>query len=235
MQEEREKTLVVWRTWGVALTERYKETWFDRHFRFSAPLAIVLFLFAVFVVQPLAVRYATSRASNPVDDIVLSNTPIYDVGVFFVYGMFALIAFGILLLLAHPKRIPFVLHSLTLFIIIRALFVSMTHIGPYPIEGIYDYGETIMKIFFGKDLFFSGHAGAPFLLALIFWQEPWLRYLFLVWSGFFGVIVLLGHVHYTIDVFAAFFITYGIYHIALWLFPKEHALFLSQGKPRNIL
>ena len=46
-----------------------------------------------------------------------------------------------------------------------------------------------------------------------------LRYLFLAWSVFFGIVVLLGHLHYTIDVLSAFFITYGIVDIAKWLFP----------------
>jgi hypothetical protein len=215
--------------WYTVLIERYKEGWFDRHVRFSAALSIVLFLFSVFVVQPAAVQYATERASNAVTDIILSNIPVYNVDEFFVYGMFLLVAVVAGLLLAHPKRIPFVLHALTLFVLIRAAFVSMTHIGPpYSVQITSDFGEVITKIFFGADLFFSGHTGAPFLLALIFWQKPRLRYLFLAWSVFFGSIVLLGHFHYTIDVAAAFFITYGIYHLSLWLFPKEHTLFCSE-------
>lgn len=213
--------------WYLRVWRRHRESWFDRHFRFSAPLSLAFFLGAVFVVQPFAVRFATSRASNAVEDIILSNIPIFDVGVFFVYGMFLLVAVITVLLLMHPKRLPFVLHALTLFIVIRAAFVSMTHIGPYPIAGVYDFGETITKIFFGGDLFFSGHVGAPFLMALAFWHLPRLRYLFLAWSLFFAAVVLLGHVHYTIDVFAAFFITYGIFQLALWLFPKEYTLFRS--------
>jgi len=41
-------------------------------------------------------------------------------------------------------------------------------------------------------------------------------------------VVLLGHLHYTIDVFSAFFITYGIVEIAKWLWPKEWELFLLE-------
>lgn len=219
------QTVIAERSWRVILVERYKETWLDRYVRFSVPLSLSLFLASIFIVQPLAVKYATERASNPVDDIILSNIPAFNVDELFVYGMFLLVAVVTLLLLANPKRIPFVLHTLTLFVLIRAAFVSMTHLGPFPTQTAVDFGETITKIFFGADLFFSGHTGSPFLLALIFWQEKRLRYLFLTWSIFFAVVVLLGHVHYTIDVFAAFFITYTIYHLALWLFPKEHVLF----------
>jgi len=77
------------------------------------------------------------------------------------------------------------------------------------------------------DLFFSGHTGYPFLCALISWKQKYLRYFFILSSVFFGTISLLGHYHYTIDVFAAFFITYGIYQISLNLFKKEYKVFLE--------
>lgn len=222
--------ITVTESWRLRIWRRYKESWFDRYVRFSAPLSFIIFLFAIFTVQPLAIRFANETATNPVGDIILSNTPVFNVGVFFVYGMFLLVAFITLLCLNHPKRIPFVLHSLTLFILIRCVFVSLTHVGAFDTQAVSTFGPIITRAFFGADHFFSGHAGSPFLMALIFWQRKDLRYIFLAWSAFFSIIVLLGHLHYTIDVLAAFFITYGIYHISLWLFPKEHALFLQARK-----
>jgi hypothetical protein len=190
-------------------------------------LSLGIFLVAVFGVQPYAIEFANETATSPVGDIILSNTPVFNVGSYFVYGMFLLVAFIGVLCLYHPKRIPFVLHSLTLFVLIRSVFVSLTHIGNFTTQAVSTFGPGITLQFFGADHFFSGHAGAPFLMALIFWQNKTLRYVFLVWSAFFSVIVLLGHLHYSIDVASAFFITYGIYHMALWLFPREWSLFLS--------
>jgi len=43
-------------------------------------------------------------------------------------------------------------------------------------------------------------------------------------SLIFGAAVLFGHLHYSIDVFAAFFITYAIFHIAQKFFPKDYKL-----------
>ncbi len=223
-----EQSVFVWRTWSVALLQRYRETWFDRHFRFSTPIALLLFVLSITINYYIGL-YATNKASNYVDDIILSNIPVFDVDFFFVYGAIALIVAILLLCVQHPKRIPFVLHSLTLFILIRAVFVSLTHLGPFPTAILIEDPQLFFTKYFifGGDLFFSGHTGIPFLMALVFWHRPVLRYLFLIWSLFFGVIVLMGHLHYSIDVLAAPFITYGIYHIALWLFPKERALFLS--------
>ena len=214
--------------WYIAVIRRYKESWFDRHVRFSIPLSFILFLLAIFVVQPLAIEYANEVATNPVGDIILSNIPVFNVGVYFVYGMFLLIASVTILCLLYPRRAAFTLHSLTLFVLIRSMFVSLTHVGGFTTEAVSNFGPGITQMFFGADHFFSGHAGAPFLMALMYWHSPTLRYLFLAWSVFFSIIVLLGHLHYTIDVLAAYFITYGIYHFALWLFPKERFYFLSE-------
>lgn len=64
-----------------------------------------------------------------------------------------------------------------------------------------------------NDLFFSAHTGLPFLLALEFWDNKILRYIFLLSSLGGATLVFLGHIHYSIDVLAAFFITYSVFQI----------------------
>jgi hypothetical protein len=213
--------------WHVALVRRYKESWFDRNFRFSAPVAVAAFGLAL-LVNFWAIQQATHNASNRVDDIILSNVPVFEVDGLFIYGTFVVIAYTVVILLWHPKRIPFALHSLTLFILIRSAFTLMTHLGAPEATYVSDFGETITKAFFGADQFFSGHTGMPFIGALAFWGiDNRVRNFFFASSFYFAVIVLLGHIHYTIDVASAFFITYGIYHICLHLFPKERVLFVQ--------
>lgn len=219
-----EVVVVRWKEWHTAIIRRHKEHWLERTFRRSSILAIAMFIGSL-AVQGWAVTFATEKASNPVTDLILSNTKALDVDFFFVWGMVLLIAFISYLCLVKPKRIPFVLHSLTLFIVIRSMFVSLTHISPFPEHTVIDFGTAVTKVFFGADLFFSGHTGAPFLMALIFWNNIKLRYIFLAWSLFFAGVVLLGHLHYSIDVASAFFITFAIYHIALKFFPEEKTMF----------
>ncbi len=60
-----------------------------------------------------------------------------------------------------------------------------------PERSALDTNSIIQMFTFGSDLFFSGHTGAPFLLALIFWKQPALRAVFLGASGVFAVSVLL--------------------------------------------
>jgi membrane-associated phospholipid phosphatase len=136
--------------------------------------------------------------------------------------------------LYEPKRLPFTLKSIALFILVRSLFITLTHLGPYPDRIPLDIHTMLMSrwnvgnlLTFGSggDLFFSGHTGLPFLFALIFWKNPRMRLFCLIGAVFFGIVVLLGHLHYSIDVLSAFFITYAIYHIAEWLFKKDRRMF----------
>jgi len=205
----------------------FKHHWSPKKIFLSA-LWGVAFLALSLVANYLAGTYATANASNPVNDIILDNIPTFDVDGIFIYGIVLFFVFVGVLMFFYPRRIPFVLKGLSLFIVVRSLFVILTHIGPSLRQTPLDIHNRIVdKITFTGDLFFSGHTGLPFLMALIFWNNKTLRWLFLGISVFFGVIVLLGHLHYSIDVFSAYFITYGVYQIATRLFAKDFHLLNS--------
>ncbi len=185
--------------------------------------AVLLFIVSVYITH-VASKYAEIKASSHVEDIVLSNTPVYDFELIFVHGAIMLTLFVVALCFKFKATAPFLIKTVSFFIIVRAMFVSLTHIGPYPTK--LDLESRLLDfITSGNDLFFSGHTGLPFLIALIFWNHSYVRVLFLVSSVVFGVIVLLSHLHYTIDVVAAFFITYSIYHIAIKLFGRDFDYF----------
>lgn len=204
----------------------HKSCWSQKSFLFSALLAF-LFLASSLVVNYAAGNYATEKASKGVTDIILDNLPIMDVGGIYIYGAVLFGLFIIILLLKEPKQIPFIIKSAALFYFIRAVFISLTHIGPIPQQALLASNIISRNLVFGADYFFSGHTGLPFLMALSFWSSKYLRGIFLATSFIFGASALAGHYHYSIDVFAAFFISYGIFHIARWLFNKDYRLFLS--------
>lgn len=181
-----------------------------------------------------AVTYATVHASNYVTDFVLSRVGPYNVRFLFVYGTFTAFVITVGLLVWRPNRLPFTLKAMALFLLVRAVFVALTHMAPSPIDP-QKPAPFFNSIFYGSDLFFSGHTGLPFLAALAFWHIPQLRAFYLALTAFFGSIVLLGHYHYSIDVLAALFITHGIFLMSAWLFGRDYALFRSsenQTAPR---
>ncbi|MES2213598.1 MAG: phosphatase PAP2-related protein [Patescibacteria group bacterium] len=182
------------------------------------------------VVNFYAGSYATLHASSSVTDIILSNTRVYDVDSIFIFGPIILTLLIIFIALSKPQYAPFIAKSIALFVVIRSVFISLTHISPFPdhiaITSTFFNNAYFTGVFRGDDLFFSGHTGIPFLMALMFWDNKFLRYIFLSISFLFGTIVLLGHLHYSIDVLSAFFITYSIFHICLRMFKKEWRIFV---------
>ncbi len=206
--------------------ENHKDFWSRADFVISAVTG-VLFLLLSLVINWYAGMYAAINASNSVTDIILKNIPVMNVEFIFTEGMFIFVAFVAVLLIMEPKRIPFGVKSIALFVIIRSIFISLTHLGPSPDSLMILDGSLMNKFTFGSDLFFSGHTGLPFLMALLFWNHKYLRISFIAASLIFGSAVLLGHLHYSIDVFAAFFITDGIFRIAEKVFAKDYRLFLS--------
>lgn len=207
-----------------AIFKKYQQYYREDGF-ISSVIIGVLFLALSLLINYFSGQYATNRASNSVTDIILSNIPVFNVGIIFIQGSIIFWISTCMLLMSEPKWLPFSLKSISLFILIRSFFITLTHIGPFPTQIELQSNFILDKVAFGGDLFFSGHTGLPFLLALIFWQNLRLRIIFIALSLIFGASVILGHIHYSIDVFSAFFITYSIYRICRVIFPKDLKLF----------
>lgn len=202
----------------------------ERRTDFSISLALVVLALGV---QHVADTYVASIRGTPVDDLILSHIPTLDVDALIIWVSLLMPVIIIVLFLRKPKYLNFALRSSALFIIIRSALISLTHLGAHPHQLVLDphsFGFGVYNILYNtsNDFFFSGHTGLPFLAALVFWDEKFWRYFFFFASFIMGFGVLGAHIHYSIDVFAAPFMTYSIYIIAQRLFPHDYAI--SQGK-----
>lgn len=198
-----------------------------RELVYGSAVGLFLLILSLFI-NFAANKFATSHISNSVNDIILDNIPTFNVDFVFFQGFGLFLAFVFFLLVKEPRRIPFALKAIATFIIVRSAFIILTHIGPPPNEMFFDPGAFSKKLTAGGDIFFSSHTGLPFLMTLLFWENKIIRNIFLTTSLVFGAAVLLGHMHYSIDVFSAFFITYGIFHIARTFFAKDYKMFLHR-------
>jgi len=191
-------------------------------------LALLLLALAL-VIQVEAGSYSARRAvtASFASDLFLDNLPVWNLSFVIVQGAIIAAVLSIILFMSKPKYLIFGTKAVALFVIVRSFFLNLTHIGIYPHNdfGAHGIGSGLYKsITFNGNFFFSGHTGLVFLLALIFWREKLWRRLYLALCIFFAVTVLLAHVHYSIDVFAAPFITYGVFKIAERFFPKDYAI-----------
>ena len=199
-------------------------------YAYSLLSAIILLAFAL-ICEYWATVYEIIYLARPtsvyVGDIVLDNIPVMDLSILIIDGAILFIVALTAFLLKHPRYILFTVKALALFIIVRALFTSLTHMGIYPGSiqpGAGFFDAIYMYLNMQTGFFFSGHTGMPFLLALIFWQYRNVRAVFLFVSFVAAVAVLFAHVHYSIDVLAAPFMAFGIFNIAQYLFRRDWEL-----------
>lgn len=197
---------------ATAILHVYKTLLLDKKFLIMLIIGYVSYLITI-EISNQAGFIATQAASVPLTDIFLSNVPRVDTS--FIHANLSYFFFDarvalIFLLLPYA---PFAFFSLSLLLMTRAIFINMTNLG-IPTDSI----PIVSTGTFGGDLFFSGHVAFPFMLALVFWQIKPLRYGFFLVSILFGASALLGHYHYTIDVFAAPFFAYGIFIASKHLF-----------------
>jgi hypothetical protein len=199
----------------------YINPWRDVDFEKSLLAGFFLIIVSL-LINYFASNLASKNVSQPVTDIILSNLPQFNLNRLIVIISLVLLSIMVAYALNHPKKIPFILKSVAIFIIIRAIFINLTHIGPFS-PNLASNFNSIFSFNLGNngDYFFSGHTGLPFLAALAFWKDKYMRNIFLAGSIILGACVLLGHFHYSIDVFGAFFITYAIHHINIRLFKKD--------------
>lgn len=219
-----EYCLKIWHEWKVLLG--------DRAFRISLLAGIVLMAGAAASNQ-FACIYNDSQSYISVGDLILDYIPTINMHIFFTWGMYFLTVFIICYaLFVKPETVPFALKTYAVLIFLRCGFILLTNIGA-PVDSFYA-GAIVGKDFFTdfvfrNDLFFSGHTAYPFLGYLIYRKTN------VAWILFLGTIlmaitVLFMHVHYSIDVFAAFFITYGVYKFSSWLFDPLNIRFRDRLK-----
>jgi hypothetical protein len=155
--------------------------------------------------------------SGPVlHDWVLNQLPPHDVSL----AIFLIIWATALLLLIRARRSPvvFMLFVYGYIIVSLARMISINLLPLDPPIGLIPLIDPISNAFYGKtyitkDLFFSGHTSTIFLMFLCF-RRGTDRLIAFIGSLLVGGLLLVQHVHYTIDVLGAFVFTYPLYWIA---------------------
>jgi len=184
--------------------------------------SIIFSLFLVIlatIVNYNAGVYVTEKGSGLPGDFILDNVGPYDLSFSFIYFWLILVT----ILLAYPiifqvNLFHKILAQFSFLIIVRSFFITLTHLKT-PATAIYaNFPGIINTLAFQNDLFFSGHTAVPFL-GFLFYKGHKIRWFFLAGSIIMAVTVILMHQHYTIDVLAAYFITYGVFHLAKFFSP----------------
>lgn len=164
--------------------------------------------------------HTIEQHSGPVlHDWVLTQLTPYDVSLL----IFGVIWAAALLLLVRMRYSPAIfmmfVYGYVLVSLSRMLSINLLPLNP-PV-GLIPMIDPITNAFYGevyitKDLFYSGHTSTLVLIFLCLRQRRDRLFAF-VGALIVGSLLLVQHVHYTIDVLGAFVFTYPLYWLGKWL------------------
>ncbi|MCW3087973.1 MAG: hypothetical protein JWQ78_1359 [Sediminibacterium sp.] len=107
----------------------------------------------------------------------------------------------------------------------RMLTISLIPLDPP--QGLIPLKDPLSSIFYGgtdkfiqKDLFYSGHTSIQFLMFLTL-RKKIDKIVTLLSTLIIATLVLVQHIHYTVDVLAAFAFSYAIYRLVKWITAYE--------------
>ncbi len=193
----------------------WRAAWRARGFRtrvlVTVPaLALVLFVLSRFLL------FVESRHGCIIDDPVLRLVPPHDV-TWLTFGfIYVGLVGGLIVLARHPERCVLAFQTYVIMAVFRIVAMFLVPLDPPatmlalkdPFVEFFGTGTTLTR-----DLFFSGHTSTLFLLSLVMPSKA-TRALFLVCVTGVAACVLVQHVHYAIDVFAAPFFAYAALVVA---------------------
>jgi hypothetical protein len=167
----------------------------------------------ILALMPVFFNHIEKRDGTVLNDWLLDYLPAYNVSYYIfaiIWGMGALILYRAL----YNPHI-YIQYSWTLIFVNLARLITITVFALDPPKGMVHLIDPITGIFYGnkvitKDLFFSGHTSTMVLIFLCLRKRTDKMIAF---AGLIAVMVLLliQHIHYTIDVLAAPIFVYAIF------------------------
>jgi hypothetical protein len=187
-------------------------------FRFQFLITILLLIIFLFSYRRF-LDFAEARPGVVIPDPILQLYNPIDL-TWLIFGIIYLcLIIGIFALAKKPEKLLLAFQAYTAVVLVRIIAMYLV---PFeapeklivlkdPFVEMFGSGESLTK-----DLFFSGHTATLFLLFLIV-ESKKLKFVFLSSAVIVGITIVLQHVHYVIDVFAAPFFTYVCYKVVVSL------------------
>ena len=201
---------------GRAIAIAWKNAWSNLKFR-RMMLAGSIIMVGILVSFPFFFALIEQREGPLLNDPILILIPPADVSI----PTFIVIWSMTVLLWIRCAQDPSIL-LVFVWCFILLCFSRMITIILFPLNppvGLIPLKDPLASIFYGgtdkfiqKDLFYSGHTSIQFLMFLTL-KRKMDKMLALIATFTIGTLVLVQHVHYTIDVVAAFVFSYLIYRV----------------------
>jgi hypothetical protein len=199
--------------------KRWKEAWEMVHFRVQLICGVsILLLLAVSI--GIFFNYIQSRTGVIIEDPIVSRLPARDVSVYTFGFIYSALVISIVYLVQYPKLLSRGILAYCILVMARMCCIYWIPLEP-PLSIIPLIDPFVDNLFYvdtiiTKDLFFSGHVSTLFLIYLITPHKV-LKFFFILTTFTVAVLLLLQHVHYTIDIIGGLLFAWISVRItALW-------------------
>jgi hypothetical protein len=202
-----------------SLKHNWTVIWNSRYKRYQMVIGTVIAAAIIYSLQ-FFFAYIQKRQGAVLNDWVLTRIPPHDVSV----PIFVLIwSMGLLILIRAIKDPSiYITYCWTLIFVYLVRFVALTVVALDPPPGLVQLVDPLSTAFAGnivftKDLFFSGHTSTMVMIYLCL-QKRRDKIVALIAAFAVACLLLVQHIHYTIDVLAAPMVVYPCYRLTRYLF-----------------
>ena len=176
-------------------------------------VAVFATLLLVIVINPLFFSHIQQRNGVELNDWLLNFIPQYDVSVPVFCILWGMILLALWRAAQDPRFMMIFGWTYLLLAVTRIISISLVPLN-LP-KGLINLHDPIINILYGnqlinKDLFYSGHTATVFLIFLCS-KSRYDKAFALFATIAISILLLVQHIHYTIDVVAAPFFTYLLY------------------------
>jgi len=204
-----------------SIKDNWKVTWQSRNRRRQIIIG-TLVMAAIIYVLPIFFAHIQKRQGAVLNDWLLARIPAHNVSVL----IFAIIWGMALLILIRAINNPsiYITYCWTLIFVCLVRFVTLSLVALDPPAGMVDLVDPLNSALYRnaaitKDLFFSGHTATMVMIWLCL-QKRNDKIIALIAAFAVACLLLVQHIHYTIDVLAAPVVVYPCYRLTRWLFFK---------------
>ncbi|MDB5136793.1 MAG: hypothetical protein JWP37_3396 [Mucilaginibacter sp.] len=200
------------------MRNNWKQTWNSSLLRAQLLVGTVL-MTIISCMLPSFFNLIQKRDGPVLNDWVLAAIPPHNVSVAIFMIIWGMGAYALWRGIEKPTIYINYLWTFIFVTILRVLTISLFPLNPP--AGLIVLTDPLTGVFYGrstitKDLFFSGHTSILFLSFLCL-ERRGDKILALVATFIVACLLLIQHVHYTIDIIAAPIIIYPVYKLVRYL------------------
>ena len=197
----------------IMISENWQEAWQLKGFR-TRFITGILMLLATFAYLPFFFKKIEKRDGVAIADRLLEVIQARDVSLIIFICIWGITLLLFLRCLKKPMMFIVTIYGFVVLYMMRLMTITLIPLNPP--SGLIPLVDPLSNMFYGKgtfitkDLFFSGHTSCQFIAFLCFHNKRD-KILALISTFIVGTLVLVQHVHYTVDVVAAIPLTFICY------------------------